>query len=65
MKKIRISVNYGNKRKSVTFDVPEEWQQHLMELDKQREMTDESPYVIEGTSSLKIKLTFFDYEQNY
>lgn len=65
MKKMRITGICGKIRKSVTFDVPEDWEIHFRELDKKQSDANKEEYSVEGTKAMQLKVSFFNYEHKY
>lgn len=52
-------------KKSVEFDVPEEWMQRFEELDREQQETGESPYTVEGNAKVKLTVMFTSYKKKY
>lgn len=64
-RKIRIEIRCGNQWKEVTFPVPQELEQHLLDLLKVEDAMTGSAFQTAGSKNIKVRLTTFQFNKDF
>lgn len=64
-RKIRIEIRSGKQWKEVTFPVPQELEEHLLELLKVEDAMKGSAFKVSGSRGIKVRLTTFQFDKDF
>lgn len=64
-RKIRIEIRSGKQWKEVTFPVPQELEEHLLELLKVEDAMTGSAFKVSGSRGIKVRLTTFQFDKDF
>lgn len=64
-RKIRIEIRSGKQWKDVTFPVPQELEEHLLELLKVEDAMTGSAFKVSGSRGIKVRLTTFQFDKDF
>lgn len=64
-RKIRIEIRSGKQWKEVTFPVPQELEQHLLELLKVEDAMTGSAFHAAGSKNIKVRLTTYQFDKDF
>lgn len=63
-RKLRIEIRSGKQWKEVTFPVPQELEQHLLDLLKVEDAMTGSAFKTAGSKNIKVRITTFQFDKN-
>lgn len=64
-RKIRIEIRSGKQWKEVTFPVPQELEEHLLELLRVEDAMTGSAFKVSGSRGIKVRLTTFQFDKDF